>query len=306
MARDVKSLFNVRWLVLGSLAATLGGAGCDGVDIPEGAESADGAKSQEPCDPLAGVTKAFEGTLDIALQGETLRLFTVEHEIRRRAFVQSGSKWIEWKVSGAGLSGGKGSDREIFLTLLNKDKKQAVLGYEVKNDELVFAGYAETEKDHEGKEELKEDPAFESLTAIPDFSLPPVADLQTLGLRKELQFFAKFDTDKYIVVVRADEGEPGLYVGTSKALDGAQKIRIRRFKDGGTLNFDFEYQGKPGFLDLPRRPWPDEDPSSQKPPSLKLDGKTVELSDVHRDSVSESLIEGLTFRQCARAHAGKS
>lgn len=293
-------------IISGLFVALLGTLGCDGLEGLGESAHPGGGGTLEPCDPLVGKSKPFQGSLDIALQGDNLKLFTVEHEIRRRAFVQSGETWRELKVTGAGLSDGKNGDKSIFLSLLSLDNKPAVLGYEVKDGALDFAGYAETQEDHEGKEELQEDPAFLALQEIPDFSLPPTSEIQVMNLGKTLAFFAKFDADKYLVVVNAQEGEPGLYVGTSKALDGAQKIRIRRFKDGGTVQFDFEYQGKPGALELPRPPWPDQEPQTQQPASLQLDGKDVQLVDEHRGSVPESLVEGLTFRGCQRAHAGKS
>lgn len=284
---------SVRRVTLALLVAACGSLGCD-------------AESLEPCDPLLGTTKELEGTLDIALKGDKLKFFTVEHEVRRRAFVQSGDSWQELKVTGAGLSEGKAGNKSIFLSLLSTNDKPAVLGYEVKDEALDFAGYAETQEDHEDREGLQEDPAFVALQENPDFKLPAASNIQTLGLGKSLLFFAKFDADKFVVVVSADEGEPGLYVGTSKELDGAQEIQIRRSKDGGTLAFDFEYQGKPGALNLPRPPWPDEEPQTQKPASLALDGKKIQLRDEQRGKLPKSLIKGLTFRGCQRAHAGKS
>lgn len=297
---DIKDSIVCR-LVSTLLVAACGTLGCDGLQSDSG-----GLDTLEPCDPLLGANKEVEGTLDIALQGDSLKFFAVEHEIRRRVFVQSGGSWQELKVTGAGLSEGKAGNKSVFLSLLSTNDKPAVLGYEVKNEALDFAGYAETQEDHEGREGLQEDPAFVALREIPDFKLPAASELQTLGLGKSLLFFAKFDADKFVVVVRADEGEPGLYVGTSKELDGAQKIQIRRFKDGGTLEFDFEYQGKPGSLILPRPPWPDEEPETQKLASLAIDGKAMQLREEQRDEVPQSLIKGLTFRGCQRAHAGKS
>lgn len=285
-----------RRLALLAVVVSVSSTGCDAVDATE---------TVEPCDPLEGEVAAFSGTLDIALEGKDIKLFTVEDEVQRRLFVQEGSFWQERKVTGMGLSPGKAGDRSVYLSLADAQNKSAVLGYEVEDGALNFGGYVVTEKDYEGKEEMLEDPALVSLAMLPNFAVPPQSQMKTLGLGKSLRFFAKFEGDKYVVVVNADQGEPGLYVGAAQTLDGAQNIEIARAKDGGSLRFDFVYQGKKGRLSIPP-PRMAGEPGPKDPAELSFDETLVKLDDVQQNSVPNAAIEGLRFRGCKRAHAGKS
>lgn len=282
------------------LAVLVGSSGCDPLDGPGSSEST------KTCTPLTEPEEALKGKIEFGLKGDGIELFTYikQDGIRRRVFVRNGERWQELKVTGAGVGGGKNGDA-VQLGLVNTEGKNASLYYETKNGALTWAGYVVTKEDEKSKEELEKIPGFVSLTQDPDFELPPASKLNLGALSRSVRFYASFGEDEHVVVINARGQEEGLYLGKTDAVDGASNIRISRLKDGGTIHFTFEYQGKPGQLKIPH-PANEELGQKEDAPSLTLDGKKMSLSKIQRAQVPASALDGLTFHRCTQAHAGKS
>lgn len=259
--------------------------------------------ADDPCSPIDGRQKALEGELDVALSGGGRQFFTLRgpDTPQRRLFEKGDILWREIKVNGSGLGGGKGKT-EVHLSFNGTQDRQGVLGYEIENNSVTWAGFTETEEDPESKSDIESDPGFVALSSIKDFTLPSADKIQTLGLKKRLGFFAKFHKDEYLVVVRADEQQSALYIGTQERMQAPEGLEVVRFKDGGTVIFNFRYQGTASSLELPRKIFDFEDPKDQKAPKLVLDEIPTPMSEVHDSEVPSTLIEDLTFYGCEEAH----
>lgn len=296
-----KILFAFRPAALLLLLATI--PGCE----PDPAKT-------EPCDPWGTTSKDIEGRVTVALEGKKQRYFVLYSKKNHlRLFEQrKDMRWHELKIGGSGGSGFESSDdAEMRHSFTNAKEQPMALAYRIESGALKWAGVVPNIDDDKAEElsekQFEKEPGFERLKRIEGFELPKTKDMDPLSKGKRLRFYGTFGQDEHIAVIVPKDLGPnareGVYIGPKNAVAAPNDIKIQRYKDGGSLELSFSYQGVPTRLRI--KVDQQKGKARTESATLWMDKKEVSVKDKTKDFKAGSDLGGLTFRNCAVAHSGQ-